>query len=233
MGVRKIVHIDEEKCTGCGKCIIDCHEMALQIVDGKAKIVKDIYCDGLGDCLKSCPEDAITIIEREAEDYNDEAVKIRIKQHNKKKEALNKKPIAACPSSRNMVFSESDTNLTQWPVQLKLLNPEAPYFKNADLLVTADCVPFAYKNYHEDFLKGKKVGVGCPKLDNILEYEEKFIDIIKYNDLNSITVLRMEVPCCSSLAGAVISARDKAESGLKVEVVTITTNGKILGKEVL
>ena len=133
MGVRKIVHIDEEKCTGCGRCIIDCHEMALQIVDGKAKIVKDIYCDGLGDCLKSCPEDAITIIEREAEDYNDEAVKVRIKEHNEKKQGLNKKPIGGCPSSRNMALNENDTNLTQWPVQLKLLNPEAPYFKNADL----------------------------------------------------------------------------------------------------
>lgn len=228
MGIRKIVSIDEEKCNGCGNCIIDCHEGALQIVNGKAKIISDIYCDGLGDCLKGCPVGAITIIEREAVDFSEEAVKSHI-------ESKKKTPSVGggCPSSKFKVLGGENSALSQWPVQLKLLNPAAPYFKNADLLVTADCVPFAYKEYHNDFLQGKKVCVGCPKLDDVESYIEKIGDIIRINDLKSITVLRMEVPCCSGIVRATSLARQNAEGDIDINVITISVNGDVINKEII
>lgn len=238
MGVRKIVHINEELCTGCGECIIDCHEGALQIVNGKAKIVNDVYCDGLGDCLKGCPVGAITIIEREAEDFSMDAVKIHLENKNKQKEPLIKAgcegtKFTGCPGGKSKSINSRGSSLTQWPVQLMLLNPEAPYFKDEELLISADCVPFAYKEFHSDLLSGKKLGVGCPKLDNIEIYITKIFEIIKNNSLKSITVAKMEVPCCTSLARAVVHARNEAESSVKINVVTISTSGEIIGKEVL
>ncbi|MEG0371349.1 MAG: 4Fe-4S binding protein [Clostridium sp.] len=233
MGIRKIVQINEDKCTGCGLCIIDCHEGALQIVNGKAKIVKDLYCDGLGDCLNACPEDAIMIIEREAEDFSEEAVKIHLANKNKKDLGITKRPTGGCPSSRGMNIESSTSALTQWPVQLTLLNPSAPYLKNADILITADCVPFAYKSYHEDFLKGRKVAVGCPKFDNINAYIEKLTDIFRINSPRSITVLKMEVPCCTGIARGVLEARNAGNLDIEINVITISINGEILQKEVI
>lgn len=228
MGVRKIVSIDKKLCNGCGNCIIDCHEGALQIVNGKAKIISDIYCDGLGDCLKGCPVGAITIIEREAVDFSEEAVKKHIEGKKKTSNAG-----GGCPSSKFKVLGGENSALSQWPVQLKLLNPSAPYFKNSDLLVTADCVPFAYKEYHNDFLQGKKVCVGCPKLDDVESYIEKIGDIIRINDLKSITVLRMEVPCCSGIVRAVSLARQNVESDIDINVITISVNGDVINKEII
>lgn len=238
MGVRKIVNIDEEKCTGCGECIIDCHEGALQIVNGKAKIINDVYCDGLGDCLKGCPVDAITIIEREAEEFDMEAVNVHLENRKKEKEPLIKRGcpssvMSGCPSSKAKSVTSSNSSLTQWPVQLTLLNPAAPYFKEADLLISADCVPFAYKDFHSELLDGKKLGIGCPKLDNIQSYVEKIRDIINENSLKSLTVAKMEVPCCGALLRGVLNARSEANSDMEINVITVSTSGEIISREVV
>ena len=242
MAVRKIVNIDEKRCNGCGLCIPNCVEGAIKIIDGKAKLVNDVYCDGLGACLGHCPQDAISVIEREAEEFDEEAVKY----YNESKksssiQANHSSGFKGCPGSRMMQFGsritgENDdikvsSKLRQWPVQLSLVSSSAPYFKNADLLVTADCVPFAYGNYHNDFLKDRALVVGCPKLDNIQEYIEKLEEIIRKNDLESITVLRMEVPCCGGMANAVKTARNNSGVYVPVKVVTIGVQGSIVGKE--
>lgn len=246
MAVRKIVSIDEDKCNGCGLCIPNCAEGALQIVDGKAKLVKDIYCDGLGACLGKCPEEAITIVEREADDFNEEEVEklLNTKANQAKFKAA---PLhqGGCPGSAVRQFKSTsqkqseDNNvkisskLNQWPVQLKLVPTSAPYFKNSDLLITADCVPFAYGNFHNDFLKDKTLVVGCPKLDDVAFYTDKLTDIIKLNDLESITVLKMEVPCCSGIAAAAKKARDNAASDIPVKVITIGIEGQVIKREYL
>ncbi|MCX7950696.1 MAG: 4Fe-4S binding protein [Clostridiales bacterium] len=247
MAVRKIVHIDEEKCNGCGLCIPNCAEGALQIVDGKAKLVKDIYCDGLGACLGHCPQDAITIIEREADEFDEKAVEEHLKSQNKHEEVKSNYVHhhghhigGGCPGSQlrqfNRVTNEpQNVNITsrlrQWPVQLSLVPPTAPYLNGADLLITADCVPFAYGNYHNDFLKDRAVVVGCPKLDDIEYYTDKLTDIIKLNNLESITVLKMEVPCCSGMMFAAKTARDRAGSDIPIKVVTIGIEGDIIKRE--
>lgn len=241
MAIRKIVHIDEEKCNGCGLCIPNCAEGALQIVDGKAKLVKDIYCDGLGACLGHCPQDAISIIEREADEFDEKAVEEHLKSHSKETQVHNHAHhVGGCPGSMirqfNKVKDEGEdvkvsSKLKQWPVQLTLVPVTAPYLKKADLLITADCVPFAYGNYHNDFLKDRAVVVGCPKLDNIEYYTEKLTDIIKLNDLESITVLKMEVPCCSGMMFAAKTARDRAGSDIPIKVVTIGIEGDIIKRE--
>ncbi len=247
MAVRKIVSIDESKCNGCGLCIPNCAEGALAIIDGKAKLVKDLYCDGLGACLGHCPQDAITITEREAEEFDQEAVEKMLKEKNSNEKSFEHKETHAhmheggCPGSRMRMIqrreTEDDVNvkqtskLRQWPVQLMLVPASAPYLKNADLLVTADCVPFAYANYHNDFLKGKAVVVGCPKLDDTRYYAEKLGDIIKLNDLESITVLRMEVPCCSGIAQAAKIGRDNSGINIPIKVVTISIEGEVLKRE--
>lgn len=252
MAVRKIVHIDEEKCNGCGLCIPNCAEGALQIVDGKAKLVKDIYCDGLGACLGHCPMDAIKIIERDAEEFDEKAVEEHLKNQKKDEgcgcsnhaepKKLGHIHQGGCPGSRMRQFGKDveessavkiTSRLRQWPVQLSLVPHNAPYFKNADLLITADCVPFAYGNYHNDFLKDKAVVVGCPKLDDADYYTKKLEDIIKTNNLESITVLKMEVPCCSGMAQAAKIARDRAGSDVPVKVVTIGIEGDIIKREYL
>ena len=214
MAKRKVVKIDEEKCTGCGLCIPNCAEGALQIVDGKAKLITDKFCDGLGACLGHCPEDAITVIEREAEEFDEKAVEVHLhkqKQAQPKPEPQPTPVFTGCPSSRAMHFkapeaervasntTHSVSQLTQWPVQLKLVPVNAPYFQDADLLIAADCVPFAYPDFHRDLLKGKALVVGCPKLDDIQFYKEKLTEIFKANSIKSITVPYMEVPCCFGL----------------------------------
>lgn len=245
MAVRKIVLIDESKCNGCGECIVNCAEGALEIIDGKAKLIKDIYCDGLGACLGHCPLDAITIEEKESEEFDEEATLEYLKEKRlgiqKEGVTMNAQmPQGGCPGSKMKQFHKSigikdekktTSNLTQWPVQLTLVQPSAPYFKGADLLITADCVPFAYGNYHNDFLKDKAVVVGCPKLDDTEKYTKKLEQIIKINDLESITLLRMEVPCCGGMAMVAKNARDNSGVNIPIKVVTIGIEGNIINKD--
>jgi len=245
MATRKIVKIDEEKCNGCGLCIPNCAEGALQIVDGKAKLLSEKFCDGLGACLGHCPQDAITIIERQAEDFDEGAVELHL--HEKKetksvpKPEPQPKPVqfsGGCPSSRPMQFkvpkhigtestSPSVSMLCQWPVQLKLVPVNAPYFQDADLLVVADCVPFAYANFHQDFLKGRAVVVGCPKLDDIQYYKEKLTEIFKTNPIKSVTVPYMEVPCCFGLVKATEDAIKASGKNIPLRKIEIGIRGEI------
>jgi len=232
--IRKIVHIDEEKCNGCGLCIPNCAEGAIKIIDGKAKLVSDKLCDGLGACLGHCPQGAITIIEREAEEFDEQAV--HAATHRTQHHSV-PHPFGGCPGSRMRMFEDTEeqndegpepgqkSQLRQWPVQLMLVPVNAPYFKNADLLITADCVPFAYADYHADLLKGKKVVVGCPKLDDIHYYSEKLTEIIKNNDLKSITVAYMEVPCCMGIVMAAERAIAASGKDIPLNKVQISIDG--------
>jgi len=246
MAKRKIVKIDEEKCTGCGLCIPNCAEGAIQIVDGKAKLITDKFCDGLGACLGHCPEDAITVIEREAEEFDEKAVGVHLhkqKQAQPKPEAQPTPVFTGCPSSRAMQFKGSEagetasstgppvSQLTQWPVQLKLVPINAPYFQDADLLIAADCVPFAYANFHQDFLKGKTVIVGCPKLDDIQLYKEKLTEIFKTNSIKSITVPFMEVPCCFGLVKVTEEAIAASRKNIPIKKIKIGIRGNIIPEE--
>lgn len=198
--IRRIINIDEEKCNGCGACVSACHEEAIKLVNGKAKLMRDDYCDGLGDCLPTCPTGAITFVEREAAAYDEQAV-----LENKSK----------------------NTGLSNWPVQIKLVPVNAPYYDGAKLLVAADCTAYAYKKMHEEFMKGKVTIIGCPKLDSI-DYSEKLAEIIKNNDIKEITVIRMQVPCCGGIEYAVKKALKDSGKDISCEVVTISTAGKIL-----
>ena len=231
--LRRIIQIDEEKCNGCGACAAACHESAIGMVDGKAKLLRDDYCDGLGDCLPSCPTGAITFVEREAAAYDEAAV---IKNQQKKAHAT-----GGCPGSR-MRQMKRETNeetttavvklqsqLQQWPVQIKLVPTQAPYFDGAKLLIAADCTAYAYANFHEDFIKGKIVLVGCPKLDSV-DYSEKLEEIIRNNDIASVTIVRMEVPCCCGLEMAAKKALQNSGKFLPWQVTTISVDGKILYK---
>jgi NAD-dependent dihydropyrimidine dehydrogenase PreA subunit len=236
MTTRKVVKIDEEKCTGCGLCIPNCAEGALQIIDGKARLVSEKFCDGLGACLGHCPEDAITVIEREAEDFDKKAVEVHL---HKRTEAQHQPVFTGCPSSRSMHFKVNETEsgkevigssvsmLSHWPVQLKLVPINAPYFQDADFLVTADCVPFAYANFHQDFLKGKAVVVGCPKLDDVKYYKEKLAEIFKANSIKSITVPYMEVPCCFGLVKATEDAIAASGKNIPLKKIKIGIRGEI------
>jgi len=244
MATRKIVKIDEKKCTGCGLCIPNCAEGALQIVDGKAKLMTDKFCDGLGACLGHCPEDAITVIEREAEDFDEKAVEVHL--HKKGETQPKPQPQPAfngCPSSRSMHFkvNEIESNrevigssvsmLSHWPVQLKLVPINAPYFQDADLLIAADCVPFAYPDFHRDFLKGKAVVVGCPKLDDVQYYKEKLTEIFKANSIKSITVPYMEVPCCFGLVKVTEDAIAASGKNIPLKKIKIGIRGDIKPEE--
>ena len=210
MATRKIVKIDKEKCNGCGLCTSNCVEGALQIIDGKAELFSDTVCDGLGACLGHCPQDAIAIIEREAADFDEKAVESFL--HEKECEVRsNVEPLfAGCPSSKAVLFRTAEatpafpslSQLSHWPVQLRLVPVNAPYFHDADLLIAGDCVPFAYANFHHDFLRGKAVVVGCPKLDDLRSYREKLTEILRTNSIRSVTVAFMEVPCCFGLVKA-------------------------------
>jgi Fe-S-cluster-containing hydrogenase component 2 len=239
MVLRNIVKIDEEKCNGCGSCIPSCAEGALKIVDGKAKLVKDIYCDGLGACLGKCPQDAITIIQREAEEFDEKAVE----EYHKTNQAVS--PVQAhshpssCPSEQILQIERAyeekptpnppqkrETKLTNWPVQLKLLPPNAPFFENTDLLITADCVPFAYAEFHEDLLKDKTLAIGCPKLDDTSLYKNKLTQIFKMSNIKSITVINMEVPCCFGLYHLVKDAVAASGKTIPLKQETISIKGE-------
>jgi ferredoxin len=239
MAKRKIIQIDEDKCTGCGLCIPNCAEGALQIIDGKAKLITDKFCDGLGACLGHCPEDAITVIEREAEEFDEKAVEIHLRKQKESKLQPEPQPeFAGCPSSRPIHFKIHEartksisatpavSELTHWPVQLKLVPINAPYFQDTDLLIAADCVPFAYANFHQDFLKGKAVVVGCPKLDDI-QYKEKLTEIFKTNSIISVTVPYMEVPCCFGLVKATEDAIAASGKKIPLKKVKISIRGEI------
>lgn len=200
--IRKIIQIDEEKCIGCGLCAKACHEGAIGMVAGKAKLLRDDYCDGLGDCLPACPTNAITFIEREAAAYDEAAV-----MENKSK----------------------TSQLTQWPVQIKLAPVNAPYFNQAHLLIAADCTAYVYANFHQDFIRNRITLVGCPKLD-ATDYSIKLTDILKNNPIQSVTVVRMEVPCCGGIERAVTLALQQSEKFIPWQVVTISTDGRILDR---
>jgi len=226
--MRKIIKIDEELCDGCGQCVPGCAEGALQIVDGKARLVSESYCDGLGACLGECPNGAITMVEREAEDFDKEAVETYLKEKAEKPVDV---PLACgCPSTQVQTFAPSVSSLSHWPVQINLVPPSAPFLKGADLLVAADCTPVAYANFHQDFLNGKVLMIGCPKFDDVEEYILKFTEIFKVAGIKSITTLVMEVPCCSGLPMIVKRAMDAAGKDIPMEKIVISTNGNILVK---
>jgi len=235
---RKIVKIHEEKCNGCGLCVNACHEGALELVDGKAVLLSDVYCDGLGDCLPKCPMDAIEIIERNAEEFDKELVIKRMHDRIQQQEPLP----CGCPShaakeikinTAANTASEEKVELTsqlrQWPVQIKLVSPNAPYFDGAHILVAADCTAYAYANIHQDFMKGKITLIGCPKLDSV-DYSEKLTEILKNNDVKSITVLRMEVPCCTGIVNAVKTALLNSGKMIPWNYHVVSSEGKLLNK---
>ena len=234
--IRKIIQIDEEKCNGCGACATACHEGAIAMVDGKAKLMRDDYCDGMGDCLPQCPTGAISFIEREAAAYDEAAVL----ENKKKKQGAPQQPMhSGCPGSRMMQLNREEnqkendmpqkikSQLNQWPCQIKLVPVNAPYFNGAKLLIAADCTAYAYANMHQEFMKGKITIIGCPKLDDI-DYSEKLTEIITNNDIQSVTVVRMEVPCCGGLEHAAITALKNSGKFIPWQVVTISVDGRIL-----
>ncbi len=230
--IRRIIHIDEDKCNGCGACANACHEGAIAMVDGKAKLLRDDYCDGLGDCLPACPTGAITFVEREAAAYDQQAVL----ENQKRKQPLP----GGCPGQRLRQLQPSDdtvqaaaasasrpSQLRQWPCQIKLAPVNAPYFDGAKLLIAADCTAYAYANLHQEFMRGKITLIGCPKLDQV-DYSEKLTQIIQQNDIQSLTIVRMEVPCCGGLEAAAKKALQNSGKFLPWQVVTISVDGKIL-----
>ena len=289
--LREIVKIDEELCDGCGECVPNCHEGALQIIDGKARLISELMCDGLGACLGHCPQGAITIEKREAEEYNEEVViaqmiksgkstvfahlkhlqehgetiylqealnyvkanrssmpfsiqEVHQLLHGDEKEQQEKQGVSCgCPGSAPQSFdasgfkmarpsSESPSQLTQWPVQLHLINPAAAYFKGADLLVAADCAAFAHGDFHREFIAGKKMVIACPKLDQGKEiYIQKFVRLIDEAEVNTVTAVVMEVPCCSGLVQLVMNAASHAHRKVPVKVVVVSTRGEVLTEE--
>lgn len=232
--IRKIIQIDEDKCNGCGACAQACHEGAIGMVDGKAKLLRDDYCDGLGDCLPACPVDAITFVEREAAAYDHEAVM----RNKERKEQAAPLP-CGCPGSQAKaiqreaqaqdvhVLYDEPSRLSQWPVQIKLVPVKAPYFDGAKLLIAADCTAYAYAGFHEKFIKGHVTLVGCPKLDDI-DYSEKLTEIIRENDIKSVNIVRMEVPCCKGLEYAAKAALQNSGKFIPWSVTVISTDGRIL-----
>lgn len=274
---RKIISIDEDACTGCGQCIPDCPEGALQVIEGKARLISDLFCDGLGACIGTCPEGAIRVIEREAESYDERAVmqniikqgpaviaahldhlrshgehelyhqaiaylqdqKIQIPDHNTQ-HGPHHGNRAGCPGAAmhtiprphekkgTQTDAPAESELQQWPVQLRLMHPHASYFDNADLLIAADCVPFAYADFHRDFLKGKILLIFCPKLDaDIDKYIDKLAEIFRLHAIHSVTIVHMEVPCCSGVTSVVNQAIHLSEQKIPVEEITITINGNV------
>lgn len=217
--IRKIVQIDEEKCTGCGLCAHACHESAIAMVDGKAKLIRDDYCDGFGDCLPVCPADAISFVEREALPYDEEAVK----ENQRKAKAESGKNAAEAAETN----AAAPSQLRQWPVQIKLVQERASMFAGADLLVAADCTAYAYGNFHQDFIRNHVVLVGCTKLDDI-DYSEKLARIFMRNDIKGITVARMEVPCCAGMERAVKMAVKESGKKIPAKTVVISTEGELL-----
>lgn len=253
MAVRKVVHIDEERCDGCGVCVPSCHEGALQIIDGKAKLLGDNLCDGLGDCLGECPQDAITVEDRDAADFDEEAVKAHLSQREATEAnlAAAKKPEhvygpgGGCPGSKVLQFTNSakdaeapteltnqPTELRQWPVQLHLVPPTAPYLQGADVLLAADCTAYALGNFHDKHLKGRSLAIACPKLDQGMEsYLEKLVAMIDQARINTLSVMIMEVPCCSGLMHLAKEAASRASRKVPVRQVVVGVRGDILSDE--
>lgn len=234
--IRKIIRIDEDKCNGCGVCVTACHENAIGVVDGKAKLLREDYCDGLGDCLPQCPTGAITFEEREAAAYDEAAVKAnqarmkmmqgggcpgtRIQQMNREDEEKQEQSTTNSVAKRN-------SKLQNWPVQIKLAPINAPYFDGANLLIAADCCAYAYASFHSDYIKGRITLIGCPKLDGV-DYSEKLTEIIVQNNIKSVTIVRMEVPCCGGIEMAAKQALKQSGKFLPWQVVTISVDGKIV-----
>lgn len=237
--IRKIIHIDEEKCNGCGLCATACHEGAIDIIDGKAKLVRENFCDGFGDCLPACPTGAISFEEREAPAY-DEAAVLRAKEL---KERVNQENsmTGGCPGSRIRQLSRKTTlkveeqpanissQLYNWPVQIKLAPLQAPYFEGSKLLIAADCAAYAYASFHQEFMRDKVTLIGCPKLDGV-DYSEKLTEILRHNEIQSVTIVRMEVPCCGGLEMATKKALQNSGKFLPWQVVTISIDGSIISR---
>ena len=228
--VRRIIQIDEEKCNGCGACADACHEGAIGMVDGKARLLRDDYCDGLGDCLPACPTGAITFVERDAAAYNEAAVLAAKEKKNC--------PSGGCPGSMAKKLERKavpaaqvsmESQLRQWPVQIKLAPIQSGWFDGAKLLIAADCTAYAYANFHQDFIRGHITLVGCPKLDAV-DYSVKLTEILKHNDIRSVTVVRMEVPCCGGIEFAVKKALQQSGKFIPWNVVTISTDGNIIDR---
>jgi Pyruvate/2-oxoacid:ferredoxin oxidoreductase delta subunit len=244
---RKIIEIDEQRCDGCGQCVPSCAEGAIEIIEGKAKLVADKFCDGLGACLGECPNDALRVVEREAEEFDEEAVEHHLEARAEAQAA----PAMACgcPSAQIQSFvreascekanqpalyGRSDLSaLAHWPVQIRLVPPTAPFLKGADLLVAADCTPVVYPHFHQDFLQGKVVMVGCPKFDEARLYVEKFAEVFQKSGVKSVTVLTMEVPCCQGLPIIVKKGMEAAGKSVPLEQVVISTRGEILKRQKL
>ncbi len=238
--IRRIIHIDEDKCNGCGACASACHENAIEMVNGKAKLMRDDYCDGMGDCLPNCPTGAITFTEREAAAYDEAAV-----MANKAKKEQQQKAAApafhGCPGKQMRQLHPQasapvqtstgamTSQLGQWPCQIKLVPVNAPYFKDAKLLIAADCTAYAYANMHQEFMQGRITLIGCPKLDAV-DYSEKLTEIIRSNDIKSVTVVRMEVPCCGGLEMAAKKALQQSGKFIPWQVVTISIDGHIIDR---
>ena len=240
---RKIIQIDEERCDGCGQCILSCAEGALAIVDGKAKVISDNLCDGLGACIGECPQDALKIVEREAEAFDEEAVEAHLVGEEKDKPANveEKKMPCGCPSTQIQSFNAcktankpssqnavADSALSHWPVQIRLIPPHAPFLKGADLLVVADCVAVAYPGLHQELLQGKAVMMGCPKFDDGEAYISRFAEIFETAGIKSITVAVMEVPCCSALPVMVQKGLKKSGARIPLSQIVVSTRGQIL-----
>lgn len=230
---RHIIEIDEELCDGCGQCVPACEEGAIQIVGGKAKLVGEKYCDGLGNCLGECPTGALKVVEREADPFDEEAVRELLAAQEKGETKVH----SGCPSAQMQQFSacaqanmpqeQTASALSHWPVQIKLIPPHAPFLQNADLLVTADCAPIATAEYHSRFLPGRVALMGCPKFDDLQEYLDKFVDIFSRGDISSVTVLSMEVPCCSGLLGMIQKARAVSGTTVPIRSVVLSTQGQV------
>ncbi|NTV32954.1 MAG: 4Fe-4S ferredoxin [Deltaproteobacteria bacterium] len=238
---RKIIKIDDELCDGCGVCVPSCAEGAIEVVDGKARVVAEKYCDGLGACLRECPRGALTVEEREAEEFDEKAVEEHLSASEKEKPAQGIPMAHGCPSAKLQTFAAKPVGeevptlqasaLSHWPVQIRLVPPTAPFLKGANLLVAADCAPVAYPNFHRDFLKGKAVMVGCPKFDDVQGYVDKFTDIFRSANIKSVIVLDMEVPCCSALPKIVKRGMELAGKSVPMEEVVISARGEILKRE--
>nr|WP_330361158.1 4Fe-4S binding protein [Clostridioides difficile] len=240
--MRKIIKIDEGKCNGCGLCVEACHEEAIGMVNGKAKLLRDDYCDGLGDCLPTCPTNAISFEYREAAEYDEAAVKANMEAKKAQKKTL----ACGCPGSQsksinrgvsnsasisNDIVETKGSQLNQWPVQIKLVPTNASYLKNASLLIAADCTAYAYGNFHNKFMKNKVTLIGCPKLDEV-DYAKKLTEILKENDIKNIVVTRMEVPCCGGIVSAVKTALQNSGKMIPWQIVTISVDGKIVDGEI-
>ncbi len=235
MAVRNIINIDEDKCNGCGQCVVDCAEAALQIVNGKAKLIREIYCDGLGACLGSCPTGALTIVQRESDPFDEAATE----RHMHAVKGQKEEEFCGCPGTKAVDFSgkaafaetaETRPELANWPIQLKLIATTAPYLSGSDLLLAADCTAFSAVNFHSRFIKGKKLVIACPKLDDTQFYYEKLTEMFRGNPIKSVTVVRMEVPCCGGLSYLVKKAIETSARDIPYSEVVIGIKGDILSE---